>query len=52
MFVRAVCEALVDLGEDHNYFVLVNVGNRFVVDDSLIELCLSSVYASFTAKWG
>lgn len=43
MLVCTVSEALVDLGEDHDYFVLVDVGDRFVVDDCLIELRLPLV---------
>lgn len=46
MLVRTVRKALVDLGEDHDYFVLVDIGDRFVVDNSLVELCLLSVDVS------
>lgn len=49
MLVCAVRKALVDLGEDHDYFVLMDVGDRFVENDNLIELYLPLVYDPLNA---
>lgn len=38
MLVCAVHEALVDLGKDHDDFVFLDVRDRFVVNDFLVEL--------------
>jgi hypothetical protein len=38
VLVRAIDESLVDLAEDHDDPVLLFVGDRFVVDDGLVEL--------------
>ena len=46
MLICSIREALVNLGEDHDDLILVDIGDRFVVDGGLIKLYLLSVRAA------